>query len=82
MIGFLRSGFIVEKDIRQNVVINYEKQNDFLDVQTAQFVISPALKSPMGSNAAGFATKAAAQKNSVENQEQVLSWNELLKQSK
>ena len=60
MTGFLKSGFVAEKDVKENVVINYEKQNDFLDVQTAQFVISPGLKSPMGSNAAAFANKEAA----------------------
>jgi copper chaperone NosL len=82
MIGFLKSGFVTEKDIKQNVVINYEKQNDFINVKTAQFVVSPALQSPMRSNAAGFATKEAAEKNSTENQGQVLNWNELLNQSK
>jgi copper chaperone NosL len=82
MISFLRSGFVAEKDIRENVVINYEIQNDFLDVQTAKFVISPLLKSPMGSNTAGFASKEAAQINNSGNKGQILNWNELLNQPK
>lgn len=82
MISFLRSGFVAEKDIRENVVINYEIQNDFLDVQTAKFVISPLLKSPMGSNTAGFASKEAAQINNSGNKGQILNWNDLLNQPK
>jgi copper chaperone NosL len=75
MIGFLKSGIVIEKDLREKVVINYEKQNDFLDIKTAWFVINPALKSPMGSNAAGFATKQTAQEHG-----QAISWDELYNQ--
>ena len=34
---------------------------NFIDVKSAEFVVSPELKSPMGSNAAAFANKQKLQ---------------------
>lgn len=74
---FLKSGTISESDIKQTVVINYEKQNDFIDIKKAFFVLSPELRSPMGGNAAAFATKEAAQKVSEANKGQSVDWAQL-----
>ena len=76
MIRFLKSGTIHSSEIKENVVVNYEKKNDFLDVITAQFLTSPVLQSPMGSNAAGFTSKESAQKIS-NNETELLNWNDL-----
>ncbi|HEX7905156.1 MAG TPA: nitrous oxide reductase accessory protein NosL [Chitinophagaceae bacterium] len=72
---FLQSGVIAQKDIKQTVVINFEKQNDFLDADKSFFVVKPQLRSPMGSNAAAFAKKDAAEKNNKTGL--ILNWNEL-----
>src|SRR5215467_372189 len=46
MIHFLGSGTIKEDEISQKLFINFQKQNDFIDVNNAVFIISPELKSP------------------------------------
>ena len=76
MIHFLKSGSIGANEIKQNVVVNYEKKNDFLDVKTAYFVIDPDLQSPMGSNAAGFISKESVQKVGRKENE-ILNWDQL-----
>lgn len=75
---FLEEKKIPEKDIKQTVVINFEKENDFLDVDKAHFVLAKEIRSPMNSHAAAFATKRAAEKFNTGKSGIVLSWNELL----
>ncbi len=77
MISFLKAGGEAEKDISKKVVINFEKQNTFIDVSSATFVISAELKSPMGSNAAGFANKQAAGNYAVNKQAEIINWQGL-----
>jgi copper chaperone NosL len=54
MVRFLKSGTLKDNEIAERVVINFEKENDFLDVEKTTFWINPELRSPMGSNAAAF----------------------------
>lgn len=75
---FLKSGSVQEKDIKQEVVINFEKENDFLDVNKTFFVVGPEVKSPMGSHAAAFANKEAAEKFNAGKTGTILTWKELL----
>ncbi|MBL7739870.1 MAG: nitrous oxide reductase accessory protein NosL [Chitinophagaceae bacterium] len=77
MIHFLKSGGEAEKDIAKKVSINFERPNEFIDVSAAVFVTSPELKSPMGSNTAGFAGQQAATSYSKEKQAEQLNWQEL-----
>lgn len=74
---FIKSGILEEKDIKQTVVINFEKQNDFLDIKKVFFILSPDLRSPMGSNAAAFASKEAALKYNESTKGQLLDWSQL-----
>ncbi len=77
LIGFLKSGEINEKDIAQKLVINFQKQNDFIDAGKAFFLVSPELKSPMGGNAAAFTSQLEAEKIKTNAQGQVVLWNEI-----
>ena len=77
MSRFLKSGAVEEKDIKQTVVINFEKQNDFLDINKSFFVVAPEVRSPMGSNAAAFINKEAAEKFNQNKTGLVFSWQEL-----
>ena len=77
MARYLKSGELNEGDIAKKVVINFEKANDFLDVATVTFFVSPELRSPMGSNAAAFLSKQTAEKAKVEKEGQVMNWNEV-----
>lgn len=79
MIHFLKSGTLEEKEIAQKVVINFEKENDFLDVHKATFWVNPQLRSPMGSNTAAFATKEAADKANSTKEGTLHTWDELYK---
>lgn len=53
-------------DIHQTLFVNYEGDNDLINVGESEFVVSSSFKSPMGSNAAAFKGIAAAQKKSKE----------------
>ena len=74
---FLNSGNVTNNDIKTVVVINFDKQNDLLDVQQATFVLAPSVRSPMNSNAAAFANKEAATNFNQSAQGAILNWNEL-----
>ena len=82
MTRFLQSGKVVEKEIAQKVVINFEKENDFIDVNKAIFWISPEIKSPMGSSAAAFISRDAAEKAKAGKEGHLLNWNEFFKNNK
>lgn len=74
---FLKTGTVKPEDISHQVVINFEKENDFLELSQASFIVSPGIKSPMGSQAAAFSSRKAAEKyNSTLNGE-VMNWKEL-----
>jgi len=73
MIRFMKAGGIDQKNISRTVVVNYEKQNDFIDADKAVLIISESTKSPMGFNIAAFSSKGPASK--IEGK--IFSWNEL-----
>jgi len=77
MIRFLQSGQLKENEISEKVVINFEKQNDFIDVAKTIFWVSPELRSPMGSNAAAFISKQNAEKAKNGKEGLLLTWNEM-----
>lgn len=74
---FLRSGAVEEKDIKRKLVINFEKENDFLDAEQAVFVQDEAIRSPMGSHAAAFADRTAADNFVKKQPGQLRTWKEL-----
>ena len=75
---FLKSGSVAENEIKQIVVIDFEKQNNFLDIHKSVFVAGPSVKSPMGSNAAAFSSKEAAEKFNHQKNGVIYTWKELL----
>jgi copper chaperone NosL len=76
-VRFLRSGIVEQKDIDQTVVINYEKKDDFLNVNKAVFVISEEIKSPMNFNTAAFTDKERATEFLKGKTGKLVDWNEL-----
>lgn len=77
MISFLKKGGEAEKDISTRVTLNFEKPNEFIDVTDAAFVISPELKSPMGSNTGGFDDKQSAENYAKGKQAELINWQDL-----
>jgi len=69
----MKAGGIDQKNISRTVVVNYEKQNDFIDADKAVLIISESTKSPMGFNIAAFSSKGPVSK--IEGK--IFSWNEL-----
>ena len=74
---YLRSNATEPADISQLQVINFEKENDFLPIDQAIFIHGPAVKSPMGSHAAAFASRDKAEKMNTSLQGELLSWKEV-----
>ena len=82
MVRFLQSVTLKENEIAKKVIINFDKANDFLDVTKAIFWASPERRSPMGSNAAAFASQQAAEKAKVGKEGELMNWEELYKKIK
>ena len=74
---FLKSNTVTSSEIKQSLVINFEKENDFLPLDECIFILSPLIKSPMGSHAAAFASREKAEKMNASLQGELLSWKEL-----
>jgi copper chaperone NosL len=77
MMRFLKSGEVRDANIAQKYVINFQKQNNFIDVGSAFLFVSPELKTPMGGDAAGFTSREEAEKMNAAGNGNVTTWNEL-----
>lgn len=81
MIHFLRSGAVKETEIAQRLFINFQKQNDFIDVNKAVLLVSPELKTPMGGNAAAFISQQDAEKVKESANGEIVNWNDIFNKS-
>lgn len=63
---FMERRGIEMNSIHKTLFVNYNKPNEWLEVEKAQFVVSSLFKSPMGGNAAAFSSKAEAESKSSE----------------
>lgn len=79
MANFLNESKVAQKDIAQTLVINFKGNQQFLNAKEAHFLVSEKIKSPMGSNTAAFADKAAAGEAMTQTGGQMKSWDELLR---
>ena len=61
---FLERRGIELTDIHKTLFVNYSKPDEFVEVKSAEFVVSSQLKSPMGGNAAAFKNKLEAERKS------------------
>jgi copper chaperone NosL len=77
MVRFLKAEGVKENEVSEKVIINFEKENDFLDVSKITFWVNPELRSPMGSNAAAFSSQQAAEKAKAGKEGQLMNWDEL-----
>jgi copper chaperone NosL len=63
--AFLKNRRLELGNIAYTLFTNYQQKDDLINVQSAEFVVSSILKSPMGGNAAAFPSKAEAEKHSA-----------------
>jgi len=64
--SFLNRRGVELSDIHQTLFVEYNEPHEFVNVSSAEFVVSSKFKSPMGGNAAAFKTKTEANKKSEE----------------
>ncbi|MGV3529393.1 MAG: nitrous oxide reductase accessory protein NosL [Flavisolibacter sp.] len=74
VVKFLKSGNVKQEDIAQTLFIDYNKENSFVEADKATFVTADALKSPMNSNTAAFATADAANQKAAETNGTAADW--------
>lgn len=77
LIHFMKQKTVRQIDISRTVVIDYGRENRFLDVKSAHFVVSDQFKSPMNGNAAAFADLATADQNARRTNGTVKNWDQL-----
>lgn len=64
--AFLQRRGVELDNIHQTLFSDYNNSNEFVKVNSAEFVVSSQLKSPMGGNAAAFKNGAEAKKKAAE----------------
>ncbi|MBK7438440.1 MAG: nitrous oxide reductase accessory protein NosL [Saprospiraceae bacterium] len=64
--------------ISQALTMDYLKSNHFIPVDSAWFLISPDLKSPMNSHVAAFADLSSVQNHQTKYPGEILKWDALL----
>jgi copper chaperone NosL len=79
LVTFLNSTEVEEDDIASMLTINFEKPNSFLNVKHASYVVGPEIKSPMGSQTAGFESYDKAASFSTTGNVEVMDWEPLRK---
>jgi copper chaperone NosL len=79
MVRFLKSGAVQESEIKNSVVINFQKTNDFIKAEQGFFYEDTGLKSPMGGNVAAFANKQAAENYANSKDGRIIGWDEVYK---
>jgi copper chaperone NosL len=81
IIQFLKSDVIKENQIRQKLIVNFRKQNDFIDANKVFLVVSAELKTPMGGNMAAFNSQQEAEKLKTTTPGEIMSWNDVYNNS-
>jgi copper chaperone NosL len=61
---FMKNRGVEMTDIHQTLFVNFNNGNEFINVGSAEFVVSSEMKSPMGGNAGAFKTIDEAKKQS------------------
>jgi copper chaperone NosL len=74
MVRWMKSGELELSALQHILVMNYEKENDLLDVHSCVFVVGPDIKSPMNFNTAAFATNDAANQFASNPGRKLLDW--------
>jgi copper chaperone NosL len=82
MLSFYHSDKISTDEIKSVLVVDFAKTEKLVDATSSFYVKSEAIKSPMASNIAAFASKEDLDNLNKNWNGQALSWNQLQTQSK
>jgi copper chaperone NosL len=78
MAAFLQERKLSEKEIQTILTADYNRENHFLDINTAFFVTAHQLRSPMNSQTAGLSNREEANKLAATTSGSVTSWKDLI----
>ena len=78
VLGFIKSGSIEKKDIKEVFVVNFEEPHNFIPASKAFLLKSPDLHSPMGGNIACFDDQLKFEEAMKKLKGEEISWNTLL----
>jgi len=59
------------------LVADYGNPGEMTEAEKATYLITPAIKSPMGANLSGFSVKSAAEEVQQKNQGEIYTWESL-----
>jgi copper chaperone NosL len=82
MIGFLQSRYVQEDEVKYKLVVDFANPEKLIDVNSAFFLKSEELKSPMNSEVAAFEKKEELELLKKELKGIYLVWGELVTQFK
>lgn len=82
MVNFLNAGEVKERDVKHNLVIDFNQPEKLIDATIAFYVKSPEIKSPMASQIAAFETDEALKTYKKQFNGIYLTWGELTTQFK
>lgn len=71
-----------ESSIALKIVTDFESGTDLINAESAFFLISPEIPSPMGANLSAFSDKAKAEHTQREKTGELFGWNTLLQKIK
>ncbi len=74
MVRLMKSGTLEQSEVSQVLVVNYEKENDLLDVNLCTFVVGQDIKSPMNFNVAAFANSDTAKNFGSQGERKIVEW--------
>lgn len=74
MIRFMKSETVRASEYNQILVVNYEKENDLMDVNKSTFVVGEQIKSPMNFHVAAFSNTESAKQFMLKTQGKLLEW--------
>jgi copper chaperone NosL len=76
MAQFLKSSGLNNSNLSQQLLINYQKQNEFIEAGEATLLVSDNLKTPMGGHAAAFPVKKDAEQMANTLTGKLMTWSE------
>ena len=77
VMGFINSGTVKEGEVSKILFMNFDKPNEFLDVNNAFFIISKDLRSPMNGNVSCYKSKEAAENMLKGKTGEIVTWSTL-----
>jgi len=80
ILSYIKSGKIKKEEIASTVFLDFNNAQNFLPAESAFFVVSNSLKSPMNGNTIAVASREVANNTAKETRGVVKTWSELSSQ--